>query len=541
MKIKDLIFLIALGGICLKFVWGIERLMDVRLYDETHYLSWGYQLVRQGLPKASWAPLYAVWYFALSLFAPDKIQLYFLNYKMLVILTVFSSYIFLRRIGVRPELSVLFAFLYLISEMALTWPYVTLFALLVVLFFLILASFARSDAVYHGTVWLGLLSASYARPELFVSFMLYGLLIGFLAVRRFGRGGMTTTSIPWLTIIGLGCIALLLVIRFGGIPLFARDHREWGAFGQHFARNYVTVNRLPIDPWRHWREIIGPIFPDAHSIWDAARINRPAFIEHILYNTRHYLSASAGVVLAGFYFASHAMSLCVRRVELFLLMVAIVWFLIRWRKTSEIFSHTTAKRLLIIAGVIALPALAASLVIYPRSHYLILQGFLIAVVLFYILSEFVTGWKVFLRGNFLCLLLALFLIVITPQSVNSEYERDQHRTNLAVIERISSLNITEPINILETEAGYAAYLADNYRRFNDRDKKESFSDFMRSHPIDIFFIGPRLLQSKSFATDEMFKAFAEDPERYNFTRLDISNTNMFLLVKRSVLTKKSVN
>lgn len=63
---------------------GLQSVMDVALYDESNYLSDGVNLVMRGFPAAQDGPLYAAWYYLLSLVDANRIDLYFLNYKLMM-------------------------------------------------------------------------------------------------------------------------------------------------------------------------------------------------------------------------------------------------------------------------------------------------------------------------------------------------------------------------------------------------------------------------------------------------------------------------
>lgn len=80
-----------------KYVYGLDQLLDIGLYDESNYLSQGVRLWQKGLPSAQSAPLYAIWYWLLSIIQPDRIALYYLNYSLMVVLLSLALYVILRR------------------------------------------------------------------------------------------------------------------------------------------------------------------------------------------------------------------------------------------------------------------------------------------------------------------------------------------------------------------------------------------------------------------------------------------------------------
>ena len=136
----DLILLLFIEIAAVKFTYSIDTITDIFLSDETVYLQRGVQLKDWGFPKeawaTSWASLYLVWYYLLSLIESDRVLLYYLNYKLLVISTTGLLYLILRGLKVNLFYSAIASCFYLVSNVPAAWPYITLFALLVMLIFL---------------------------------------------------------------------------------------------------------------------------------------------------------------------------------------------------------------------------------------------------------------------------------------------------------------------------------------------------------------------------------------------------------------------
>ena len=86
------LLLIMMGS--LMFSADLDTTMDVRAADETIYLRKGFELLRVGLESPEWGPLYQVWYFALSQLVPDPLDLYYVNYRVLMLLLPCSFFCF---------------------------------------------------------------------------------------------------------------------------------------------------------------------------------------------------------------------------------------------------------------------------------------------------------------------------------------------------------------------------------------------------------------------------------------------------------------
>ena len=66
------------------FTRDLELWIDIGIGDEAKYLGDGINFLRTR-PDASWGPLYSLWYYSLSLFSTDNIDLYYLNYRFFFI------------------------------------------------------------------------------------------------------------------------------------------------------------------------------------------------------------------------------------------------------------------------------------------------------------------------------------------------------------------------------------------------------------------------------------------------------------------------
>lgn len=532
----DLIGLTVLGIVCLKFTWGLGQRLDFALYDETIYLVAGRRLMVYGLPSPQWAPLYDVWYFVLSLFTPDNLQLYVLNYTALIFFTTLLLYVFLRRLGVDPFFSLLSSFLYIVSEGVQTLPYVTLFALLVLLVFFISATFARHRTTFHGIVWLGFLTVCYVRPEFILCFAGYSLYIMYLALCYFFRPHSRRDMIRWFDIIGFGVIALLLCVRFG-FSLFSKSERVWMAFGQHYAWNFVLRNHLDRDWWLEWRQIIYSSFGNVHSVLAAARSNTAAFLMHLVDNARHYLPASGRTYLIAFYPASFLVWRCLQWIEIVTIAVGGVWLVSRPNKLRVIMTQAKVKLFLPIAGIVTLQAIFVSILIFPRFHYLIVQNMVLAAIYFYALSEFTKELRCGKKARVLGVVVVIGLCVIIPRSSSVAQNRMPVMANRSIVEQVRALGIERPVRVLEAEGGYAVYFGSNYRQFTEYDKKESFLNFINHKGINMVLVGPALCTRKRLSDDPEFKAFLSDPKRHGFIRFDLKGTDKYLLIKSSLLEK----
>ena len=275
----------------LKFTSGLENAVGVALYDESNYLDWGVKLRSRGFPPANWAPLYAIWYSFISLFEPDRINLYYLNYRLMTILPPILAYLLLRRNRVPIEISFLVSwFLLVFPANANDSPIVSHFALIVILSTFIAISRIQSLLWTSLFASIGALLASYVRPEYFLTYFLSSLLVIFACIREYKK--LDRHYLGSFVAYGLLSGLLLAVL---GLPL--SGNRSMLAFGQHFSLNWVSWSDSSLNPWTNWQEIVSQNFGSAHSILEAFVENPSAFLRHIYFNLLGLVSM---FFLAGF-------------------------------------------------------------------------------------------------------------------------------------------------------------------------------------------------------------------------------------------------
>jgi hypothetical protein len=539
----DIILLCFLIIATIKLTYSIETILDIALDDESFYLRNGARLIKYGLQAAQYSPLYTIWYYLLSLLEKNNIQLYYLNYKVLISSTTIALYLYLRRIRVAPAISAVASFLYLISAGNSILPWISHFALLVLFLFLIIATFAKSKGSYYCIVGIGLLMVSLVRPEYFISFILIFLIFLFFILRKFKTGIKPRPDLLRLFFFLLITQGLFYIF---GNPL--SGNRSWLTFGQHFSRNFVSWNNIPINGFINWEQIVKSVFGDANTIIGAAISNSREFLRHVLYNAVHYIPASLAILLVGFQnFMPQSADSLIRCSE-FLFLLALSLYL--FKKKSEVTktaNRETINRLRILILVLSVPILLSVLIMYPRMHYLIIQEALVIVALSYFISNaFEDNAKVKQAGQLRSFMLGLLILGLTPNLVSgwffmpNELAKRQNTNratlqNLNTLEFINSLKITEKVNLLEEGVRYIAFLGDNYKSIPDFYKKEPFNNFIRNYRINMIVLDENLEQDKRFVDDNEFKAFLENPQLLGFIKLSIPHTRKYLFVKDKLL------
>jgi hypothetical protein len=188
------------------------------------------------------------------------------------------------------------------------------------------------------------------------------------------------------------------------------------------------------------------------------------------------------------------------------------------------------KWLLIFLSLYLLPGLVSAIIIFPRDHYLLLPGILIAVMATILVASHTPEtplnhqppWPIYM----------FLIIALTPSPFANNVGSQE---NLKTIRFIKDLKIQQPVNLLEAEGGYNIYLGDNFHRVAEYDKNENFGLFAASKNINMMVVSSLLVSDSRFKDDSEWQAFATNFSSQGYTLLDIPDTSRKLLVHSSLL------
>lgn len=530
--LPDLLLLGALLVAGLRFLAPIERLMDLNLYDESIYLYNGATLLRNGLPTPDWAPLYAVWYFGLSLIQPDRIALYFVNYRLLCLLLPLLLYLTLRRYRVPPAPAAICAFLLLIAEAnSAMWPRVSHFALLIILGSLLAAGAARSRTSALALAGFGALLAAYARPEL----SLAAALIALATLATLARSAAARRSANWPLLGGLALAALALIA--GLRPPIGDGYRSFAAFSQHFSLNWVGWTGSTLSPWTNAPAIMATAFGDAQSIGGAMLAGPDLFTRHLLSNAARFPQTlfelfflHANLLLPAGWQAAEGW---------LLLLLSLGCALVAgWRGRGLLRERLRALTPLWITLGSYLPGLLiTTLVIYPRNHYMLILGMILLVGAMAPFGH--PARPLTPRGLLIGLTLAAAMIIFTPRA-ETVLTFPETKATINTIRFIASLQIAAPVQLLEAEGGYHIYLGDQFSRVAEYEKNGGFSQFAAERRINMIVVSNALRNDSRLRDDPAWQRLLADPAAQGYAQLAIPTTERLLLVEQGLLTQRSL-
>lgn len=529
----SLLFLIFLAGVI--YTSGIFTYLDIGLSDESRYLSSGLS-ISNGLPSAEDGPLYSVWYHLLHLLKYDSIELYFFNYRAMTVLPAAALFLALRASGVPRIFSIALALGLLVNSANLpVWPKVSHFALSVLLIGLALTGATKKLSIKLALLLITCLAASYARPEYFISAIGFGIL--FIALIPYDAKIDGIKKILPLT----AMLAVLLggsILHFG-IPI-GGDNRSMVAFGQHYSKNWVRWNADDRNSWTNWEAIVEKDFGNARNISDAMTFNPHAFGYHVFDN----LKKIPGSIISTFA-SSYPLNRWGRfgvAIGIFIIFLAMVIF--AWQaelKTYGGFQWIMERMQATwfeLASVLILlaPSAVSVLVIYPRSHYILIPG----VLILFIAAVFLTkGIGRSQHQNFLAVVLVsgLALLLIRPVSPLPGFGA---QPIINTIEFLRALDIKRPVRILEAEGGYGIYVGDNYVRVAEYSKNTPWSAFLDENEINMIVLTDRLITDTRFATDQEWLDFLADPAAWGFSFQEIPGVEGRTLLYRNGLINSSL-
>ncbi|GAB3321383.1 hypothetical protein GCM10027299_15730 [Larkinella ripae] len=536
-----------LAGLALMIVAGLALThnlpwrYDVAFGDEMTYLASGLAYRFPPDPYlAQWGSLYAAWLRFLQVFTPDTLDLFYLNWRLLVILTgaLLFLYLYLRRSGFAVSLFCALCFQFSTLNVELD-PRISAFTLCLILAGLGVIQ-ARDWSVRNGLLLTALtaLLCAYVRPEFYVSMLLaFGLAVGTFLLPRFRNGKVSLRAFSG--ILGFVALAVLMLLLFG-YPL-AQDNqgsnRSFQAFVQHFSINYNTWQNRPIDiPIVDQFKLIAEVFgPEVKSMRDAFRVHPDLVIKHFWTNIINTTKAEFKV-LGSLFFETPLKHLNspYRKWILAVLLAGVGFFLIDWRGT---FRQMTAGRIRLTSRELALlilllPSLGSVVLVFPRTHYLYFHAVGLITILAFFLGYIklrVVQSPVWLGG-----LASLMMIWVAYQTVRQQQEI--RPTPVADnIRFIRSLPINGTVSSLERE-WYRVFLygqeqKPRWIRVEFYRPNTDFGRFLKEQNVN-FILMTRDMQHY-FAGDSGFSAFLSEPG--GFVRLKSPEPGSYLLIRPELL------
>jgi hypothetical protein len=520
------LLLVALAG---KVAWDRPQVRDLSMADETFYLMHGYQLPEKGLPSAEFSPVYALWYYGLSLLERDVTRLHDLNPPLVFTLLAVSLYLLVRSLGGLRVLAFLTAASLFFTHITLIEPYPAHFATIVLVLGAALACRCRSVLAGYGTVAATLLVAAYLRPELFVAFLgcvLVGAAAGcWVAWRRPEQRARLALG---AVVLGTGTAVMIGVFGkpFGG-------GRSAYAFRQHFAWNRVEAGLEPPSAMIDFEPCAQAAFGDAGTFGECLRRNPRAVLWHVGHNLVELPRSLAWMVNMK-YTLPPWMAAILPLVGLPIAGLSTAGLYRRLARRG--WAGVKERRLgvgLFVTALVLLPTVAASLLIHPRQHYLI-AGIVLGLALA-AAGLSALAWETSLRQRLdswpVLLAVVGLLLALAPNEVHGRFLTAQWTGTprgpalpfRSVVDVLRQQKVRGPVVILEDGYSVAFYAGLPFLFVPSWEKPPSqgFWAFVRGRGINLMHLGPVISSNPRYAHDAEFQDFVSGRRTEDFVLIHV--------------------
>ena len=525
------IFILLAAGIIL--VHYLPAWRDVEFGDETTYLGSGLSFSIPFPGGAQWGPMYAAWYAFWHLLVPERLDLYYFNWALLSILAGLSVFLFLRSLGTPLAASTWLAVLFLFSNQNLPLnPKISIAP-----FCLILGTLSfihlRPDTHFRRFLivsFAGLVCA-YCRPEFYLSFLLglFPTAFWFWKEKAFRQ----QNNLIRLGVFGVLVIGLHLLF---GNPLFGGDdNRSTVAFQQHFVVNYCLWTHRP-EPLtieaqlQLFHQVLGE---DVQTLTDALKTQPGWAFKHIFSNFTNTLIANLNNIADILYQTLFRGWYSPWRMVLAAGIALVFLWLVDYRSTWRNFRQKSVDGWGLAALLtLIFPTLMATLLVYPRTHYLVFHLILLLWGIAFVIQRLsfrqLAPFQRFSIPFLSLLLLSIFITLQFPR-----YHRSIPTPTAENIRFITQLKPKERLRVLER---------DWYRVFLDQDSdwihveeytNGDFNAFVQQKNIN-FILMTQDMQTY-FAKDAGFAAFLTQYQSAGFVKLKTNSEGAYLFIKQSLL------
>ncbi|VTT99838.1 Uncharacterized protein OS=Cystobacter fuscus DSM 2262 GN=D187_005498 PE=4 SV=1 [Gemmataceae bacterium] len=555
-----LAFVVLLG---VKATYHGGAINDLDGGDEFYYMWRATAVSKQGLPAVEQAPLYLLYNTIFLRLGIPPADVLFYNWAVLAILLSATMYLLVRALGGNRLAALIAGGMIPATKLIDVWPYPMHLAVVVLGLGTALAVRLPRTSHRGAAIGLALLLATYARPEFLYALYLFVPLAAAAAAwtvwrcpdqRRAVLGSLAVTA----------CGGALVACVFGSPR--GEGNRAIVAFGQHYALNKFNAGARPDNPWHQWQEYMREDFGEATTLPEVWRANPAAVLAHAKTNAmdipKGLLAVSAPWVdlsILGHHhiFASESRYAPQRRVgRVVALGVAcgLAGFVIGLRR--QLLGRDDNRRLVAAAAalvLVAAPTIAATLVIFPRFHYLI--------PIAYLLTAFAAAGYRYLpyagrvggraTGIVAAVVVAAGLAAVVPNRANGWCVQAELRTETgkqkpvpvpmptrATSDLLRGLNVPASTAVLDTNPGRAFFAGFEAGAVDPQAMApgETFSQFVRRRQIGVVIVDWLLMEFPQLKNDPDLVKLAKGTETDQFRTFPVpGHTHIVVCVRRDLL------
>lgn len=525
-----------------RIYYNIYDYMDIVYGDEVIYMKTGLNITQDF--NRDWGPLYCIWYKFISFFFHDTITLYYFNFVFVAILASLLIYAAFLAMDIHPLVAFYFALCFISSKAVVPmWPRISLFAISILMAGIIVVSRIRELYLRLLIFCLTLLLASYARPELYLSFILSVLI--FITYYFAERIYQKKYSLYHLILFVLTSVLLHIIFRFpsnfyNGYP------RNLAAFYQHYMVNMFYLNKATEYDWIYWKDAHKAIFTNSNSIFDIILHYPHEFFTHVGLNLKNYILEIFGkniCVIFPFLLGKNKLFLS-GSLLVFAGSVSLL-FNKHIRREFKVILQNHAFFLVMLA-IWGIPTIISSIVIFPREHYIMLNYFLFIIPLCLLLTLIANRLKA-LRSLKYMAGLAMILIPLLSSAKNYKFFlTDQKKNNMCsrkALEHIKNKHLNEHVQytFFADIHCFVGFLPNNIKEINtifDKTKDVPFTAILEYHKPDFILVNNCINYSPSLINDAAWQDFIKNPYAYGYRYEFIKDCPYYYLVRNTVHDKE---
>jgi hypothetical protein len=525
-------------GLCILLIAGFRLIrnfnayVDISFDDEVQYMRYGIDLFDK--IRNDWGPVYNIWYKFLSLFEQRPIELYFLNYKVVIILLPICLFSFLYVYGTSFFVSLWMGFAILVSGTnILTYPrishvVVSFFFITLIINKLFIKSRARQYIIICFTIFAG----AFARPELMLAFLLFAAFTLFYIIKYDNLKKHIVFALPFIAV-----MALLFFVF--GLPAgsYKGIDRTYIAFCQHYTAKYILLNKQSFNIFIDWIAFSREQFPGCDTFIDILLKYPLIVIKGMFANIVVYILLILVTCIDLVYpYFIHPTSELVKYIIYVAIVVVIVFAIVKQR--VKLFQELKKnKSLLLIMLIFMLPSMISSLAFFPRLHYSILLLPLWGFVIAQIIDGYFPVKRI--RYIFILIYIALFIYKMpnmnrynTPMLITQDNCPTQSYKDFI---RKLNKNTDKPHVIFSNVLNLSMMIDKNFTDFSaeyDYDNSKTFIEQMKEHKVDYILQTTFLTQDRRLSKDSTWLNFIENPKEYGFKKERVfDGCSVYLLYK----------
>jgi len=327
---------------------------DIMLWDESLYLGAGLTNLPDLMQNYEWSPLYSKFYNLIaSLTGAEAPSVFMIGGLSVVLLALFAVAIGVFAGSGWLSLSIVSIFV-LFGSLNIS-PRVSFFGVFVLGAGFSLCTLCPERFAKAAILALTCFLATFVRPEYIIGFYLSIAIVLATFIELNLRGLPQRNSNLVIGFAALATITILAMLwRF---PIVQGGSRAFLSFGQHYALRVVVDRNLSLDPWLNWVQIVRADFPGAKSLGDALSV-RPGLVIVFLLKNAFGIPPRLG----------HSFpwgAFCIGTI------LVAAWLCRPWAKFVKPSDRSRADNVL-CATVLLVPPTIAIIMIFPRSHYILL-------------------------------------------------------------------------------------------------------------------------------------------------------------------------